>query len=349
MGVREELHNNEVLVEMSSVGLCHTDISMAINQEEDLSNILGHEGSGVVKKIGPAVVSCAVGDPVLLSFNFCKVCENCTRGREAYCHASWSMNAIHEDPDNTYEASGKKVLGKFFGQSSFSRLAVVSDACIVNVKEFDLTLEQLDTLGPLGCSFQTGVGAIINASQAKKGESCVVYGLGGVGLAGIMAAKIVGCNPIIAVDISHEKLDLAKELGATQVVLAGKDEQVHLKILELTGTGADISLECVGGARFVESSVKNAGVLGRIVFVGLGNLEEVLSIPSFPFMLAGKQLIGCIEGNSTPKDFVPKMIRWHLNGIFPFDKIEKEYPIEDFNTALQDMKKGKTVKAVLKF
>lgn len=297
---------------------------MAINQEEGLTRILGHEGSGVVKKIGPAVMNCEVGDPVLLSFNFCKTCENCTSGRVAYRHNSSSLNLNREDPNNTYEASGKKIEGKFFGQSSFARLAVVSDSCIVNVKDFDLTTEQLDRLGPLGCGLQTGAGAIINAAQTKTGESCVVYGLGGVGLSAIMAAKIVGCNPIIAIDVAH-MLDLAKELGASHIVLAGNDEEVHLKIIELTGNGADISLECFGGARFIESAVKNSDMLSRIVFVGLGHPDEVIKIPSLPFMAGGKQLIGCSEGNSNPKDFIPNLIKWYLDGMFPLEKIEKRF------------------------
>lgn len=351
VSVRENLEPNEVLVEMSSVGLCHTDIALGSTQSED-ARILGHEGSGTVKKVGSNVKNCAPGDPVLLSFSFCEDCSSCKTGNQAYCEslAELNMTTCETEDAGTFKTStGGWAKGKFFGQSSFSKFSVVNASLVVNLRGFDLTREQLDKLGPLGCGFQTGSGAILNAGGAKKGESVVVYGLGGVGMAGVMAAKIAGCYPIIAVDIVQSKIDMAIELGATHGIVGGNNEEVHKKILELTGTGADLSLESIGGKRFVETALNNCGLCGRVVFVGLGPMEDVIEIPSFPFMMAGKKLIACIEGNAYPPEFVPKMVKWFLEGSFAVDKIEKEYPIQEFHQALDDVKNGKTIKAILKF
>lgn len=350
VNVREELKDNEVLVEMSSVGLCHTDIVIASLQVDGPPKILGHEGCGFVKKIGSKVSNCVIGDRVLLSFDFCKLCSNCLKSKEAYCREFNPLNLENKDSDVTFKTStDETVLGKFFGQSSFSKYSVVSDSCIVNLRNTGVPDDAMDVLGPFGCGFQTGAGAIINAAGAAEGESCVVYGLGGVGLAAIMAAKVAGCSPIIGVDLLETKLEKAKSVGATHVIKPGTDEDVHNKIREFTGNGADISFECIGGPRFVQNAVKNAAPLGRIVYVGVGGFEDTIQIPLFPFMSAGKQLIGCIEGNATPSKFIPKMIEWYLNGQFPIEQIETQYPVQDFEKAILDVKSGKTIKAILKF
>lgn len=349
--VRDDLQPNEVLIEMSSVGLCGTDIAVAANQTEDV-RILGHEGSGTVKKIGSKVTNCSPGDPVLLSFAFCKDCDSCNNGYELYCQQFIPLNtnpSEDEIPDIFQTLAGTWAAGKFFGQSSFSKFSVVNSTLVVNLKDFNLSQEQLDKLGPLGCGIQTGCGAVLNAGGATKGESIVIYGLGGVGMAGVMAAKIAGCYPIIVVDIVQSKIDMAIELGATHGIVGGSDEDAHKRILELTGTGARLSVVCVGGKSFVEKAVNNSGIRGKVVYVGLGRPGEFIEIPSVPFMMTGKQLIACIEGNATPPEFVPKMVNWYLEGKFAIDKIEKEYSIEDFQQALDDIKSGKAIKPILKF
>lgn len=350
ISVREDLKDDEVLVEMIAVGLCHTDILLSQTQQQDV-RVLGHEGSGYVRKIGSKVTNCEIGDPVLLSFTFCGSCSSCDAKHPAYCEKFNSLNLLEcEHEGETFTAdSGAKITGKFFGQSSFSKFSVVNYRLMVNVKKFNLTREQLIKLAPLGCGFQTGAGGILNSGCAQPGDSAVVYGLGGVGMAAIMAAKVAGCNPVIGVDLLESKIEKAKKVGATHGIRGGNPEEIRKQLLEITGTGPDLSFECIGGSKFVENAVENAGVRGRIVYVGVGLFADVLQIPSFPFMAAGKQLIGSVEGDAIPSDFVPKMIEWYLEGKFPVEEVETVYPIREFQTALQDLKSGKTIKPILEF
>ncbi|KAK6199540.1 alcohol dehydrogenase [Scheffersomyces amazonensis] len=329
---------------MTSVGLCHTDITFG--KIGDSPKILGHEGTGNVIKIGSKVTNAKVGDPVLLSFSSCNNCKPC-KHVPGFCT---TFNEINFGLSNdVFTLNDQKIDGKFFGQSSFSKKSVVNESSIVNVKDLNLDAETLQKFGPLGCGFLTGSGAVYKAGAAKKGESCVVYGLGGVGLAGIMAAKIAGCYPIIGVDINDKKLELSKELGATHIVKAGNDKEVHDKIFEITDGGADVSLESIGGPKFVQAAIDNAANFGRIVFVGFGGFEDIIQVKSFDFMSTGKTLIGCVEGNSRPQEFIPQLIEWHSQGLFPIEKLETFYKIEDFNKALADMKTGTTTKAILTF
>ncbi|KAK6454650.1 alcohol dehydrogenase [Scheffersomyces xylosifermentans] len=336
---------------METVGLCHTDLSMGVGGAiTDVPKILGHEGTGKVLKIGSKVTHVAVGDPVILSFTWCGDCSPCKSGAPGYCYEFPQGNFIMNDLDETYVLDGQKIDGKFFGQSSFAKIGIVNGPSVVNVKHLNLDADTLAKFGPLGCGFLTGAGAITNAGEAKKDESCVIYGLGGVGFAAIMAAKIAGCNPIIGVDINEKKFDLAKKLGATHVIKGGDDAEVSKQIKELTGGhGAELSLECIGGSRFVQNAVDNACHLGKIVYVGLAGMEDVISIPSFPFMIGGKKLIGCTEGNARPYEFIEKMIGWHAKGQFPIEELQKTYKIEDFQLAVDDMKKGNVIKPILKY
>ncbi|KAG2735854.1 hypothetical protein G9P44_002068 [Scheffersomyces stipitis] len=345
--VRDELKEHEVLVDMKSTGLCHTDIFMSTGDQNGGPKILGHEGTGIVLKIGSKVTNVSVGDPVILSFTYCDKCPPCKSGVPGYCYEFPQGNLVNNDLEDTFVLDNQKIEAKFFGQSSFSKVGVVNEASVIGVKDLNVDPETLKRFGPLGCGFLTGAGAIYNAGEAKKGESCVIYGLGGVGFAGMMAAKIAGCNPIIGVDINQNKLDLAKKFGATHTILGGDDDEVHKKIVEITGYGADLSLECIGGSRFINNAINNASHCGKIVYVGLGSFTDVLSLPTFPFMMGGKKLIGCTEGNAVPREFIPKMIEWHSKGQFPIEELQKVYKVEDFAQALADMKAGTVVKPIL--
>ncbi|GMM37229.1 hypothetical protein DASC09_045540 [Saccharomycopsis crataegensis] len=346
--VRTSLKPHEVLVELKSVGICHTD--MAFGMQTPIPKIMGHEGSGYVKAVGEAVSVAKIGDPVVLSYSCCGDCKFCKTDRNSYCTSMSTQNLFGTDDDTTFMTeAGERAEGKFFGQSSFSNITVVNESCVVNVKEFDLTEQQMIELAPFGCGIQTGVGAVINAAKAEKGQSVVVYGMGGVGFAVMMAAKMAGCSPIIAVDLVDSKLELAKTLGATHTINGANDQEVHDKIFELTAGGADLSFECIGGGKFIEAAVNNCGNLGKVIYLGVSALTDVVNIPVLPFLLGGKTLISCLEGNAVPQEFVPKMIKWYLEGELPVDKIEKVYPFEDYMVALGEIQQGKTIKAILKY
>ncbi|SGZ52926.1 CIC11C00000003555 [Sungouiella intermedia] len=348
--VREDLKPDEVLVEMVALGLCHTDIFVSTNQMNDTS-ILGHEGAGFVRKIGSGITHCNVGDPVVLSFTYCGACNLCKKTDVSYCEQFTPLNmmACESEGETFSSTTGIKPIGKFFGHSSFSKFSVVSGKLVVNVKDFNLTLDQLKLLSPLGCGFQTGAGSILNTGNAKEGETVAVYGLGGVGISAIMGAKIAGCSKIVAIDIKQSKLDLALKVGATHTILAGDNNEVRKKLHEITDGGPDLSFECIGGPIFVQNALDNAANKGRVVFVGVGKPEDVLNIAVFPFLVSGKQLIAGVEGDSVPTEFIPRLIRHYLKGEFPVEEIETRFPFADFEKALAGMKAGTVTKAILEF
>lgn len=202
-------------------GICHTDILLGTFKEDNelarYPRILGHEGSGHVRAVGSAVKNLSEGDPVLLSFSFCNECYACSAGHRSYCKDFNDINFVGREGAFT-DSKGEQVCGSFFGQSSFASFSVVRESSIVNVKGLVNDEKELALFSPLGCGLQTGAGTVLNASGAGEKDVLLVSGLGGVGLAAVMGAKIAGCRIVVGVDRVKNRLDRAKELGATHVI-----------------------------------------------------------------------------------------------------------------------------------
>ena len=217
--VSTELKDGEVLVQMVASGICHSDLLTtsypAGSPGVQYPRVAGHEGSGIVKKVGPNVKKdLKEGDPVLLSFDCCQECESCKKGHPAYCSTFIPLNILgSHDVFKSKEEKG--VAGKSFGQSSFASLSVVNQASILPAREFIKDDKDLQMFAPLGCGIQTGAGAILNIAKPGKEDRVMVLGLGGVGLSAVMAAKIAGAGQIIAVDRVKSRIELAKSMGAT--------------------------------------------------------------------------------------------------------------------------------------
>ncbi len=212
-----EPREGEVLVRIVAVGVCHTDlVARSGGYPTPFPCVLGHEGSGVVHSVGPGVTKVSPGDHVVLTFNSCGSCTNCRRGAEAYCVQLPVLNALGRRADGTtaYLRDEQPISGHFFSQSSFATFSLATERNVVKVPT-DLPLQ---LLGPLGCGIQTGAGTVLNSLAARPGESIVITGTGSVGLSAVMAARIAGCDPIIAIDLLPERLKLAAELGATHVI-----------------------------------------------------------------------------------------------------------------------------------
>jgi aryl-alcohol dehydrogenase len=201
-----ELGDGEILVRISGAGICHADISVA-HGTIPLPSVLGHEGAGVVEQVGCGVEKLAIGDHVALSFDHCGDCKRCASGHPAYCEVFGALNYFGRRMDGTVTLGKdeEEIHGSWFGQSSFASYAIANEHNAVRVPT-DLPLEML---GPLGCGLQTGAGSVFNVMQPRSGQGIGVFGLGGVGLGAVMAARAVGCDPIVVFDLNEAGLELA--------------------------------------------------------------------------------------------------------------------------------------------
>ncbi|RMJ04700.1 hypothetical protein CDV36_014630 [Fusarium kuroshium] len=355
-----DLRDDECLVEIVATGICHTDIAMAARPDGVYPRVLGHEGAGYIRKIGakvgtkhnPSKARLQDGDPVLLSFAFCENCPSCQLGHPAYCHSALALCFGDSGPAYTADAGGTggeggSVAGGFFGQSSLANLAVVKESCIINVNGIVKDREELKLFAPLGCGFQTGAATVSILANAQPSDSVAIIGLGGVGLAGVMAAKMIGCKSIIAIDRVDEKLRLAKELGASVLINNEKcpDGFPQATRDATNGAGSSITIDTTGVLPVIQQALDMTSILGKMVLLGMSGAS--LEVDITKFKLSGKTLLGSVQGDAVPSTFVLQMIKWYREGIFPIDKLTSFYKAEDFNLAMQDMKVGRAVKPVL--
>ncbi|MEN1926897.1 NAD(P)-dependent alcohol dehydrogenase [Luteimonas qiangzhengi] len=333
---------NEVLVKVVATGVCHTD---AVGRDLAVSPypiVLGHEGSGVVEEVGDNVTSIAPGDHVVMSFAHCGRCDNCLTGHPTVCDVFNDLNFGGRMDDGTARLhQGENDLSTFFGQSSFGTHAVAHERNVVKVdKDVDLAL-----LGPLGCGIQTGAGTVLNRLKPEFGSSIAIYGCGAVGLSAIMAAKIAGCPQIFAVDVHDNRLELARELGATHA-FNGRKVDVVEEIKAASGGGTRYAVETTGAPPVVRQSLHALRPMGTVAIVGVTPQMEI-DVHN-DLMAEGKGMIGVIEGDSVPRVFIPQLVEFYKAGKFPFDRLVEFYDFADIAQAFEDSESGKTVKPVLR-
>jgi aryl-alcohol dehydrogenase len=329
-GPRED----EVLVRLVASGICHTDIDF-MEDWNDAPVVLGHEGAGVVEDVGQRVTAVEPGDHVVLSYQSCGLCPECLRGHPTGCESFWEANFgfARLDGSNALERSG--VRGHFFGQSSFATHTLATERNLVKVPP-DLPLE---LLAPLGCGFQTGAGTVLNSLQVPSGASLAVFGTGAVGLAAVMAAHLVGAHPIIGVDLKPQRLALALELGATQVIDNGREDVVS-RLAALTGRGVDYVLEITGAPGMFQLAVEVLNPGGTVALIATPNGSTSLS--------QGRQTQSIIQGDAVPQSFIPQLIALYRAGQFPFDRLVKFYDFREINRAVAAAQRGDVIKPVLR-
>ena len=339
------IRDDEILVKVKATGMCHTDMIVRDQlYEVPMPLVLGHEGSGVVEKVGASVKEFQPGDHVVLSFASCGKCTSCLKAKPTYCENFFQMNFGGGRADDSTALKNKKedIHDHFFGQSSFGAYAVSTERNTVKVDK-DIPLE---LLGPLGCGIQTGAGAILNALKVGPGESVVVFGTGAVGLSAIMAAKIAGASTIVAVDVVPERLEQARSLGATHT-FNSKDQDPVEEIQKLIPGGIKYSLEATGRPNVLRQAIDCLGINGTCGIVGAPALGVEATFDVNGLMVPGKTIKGIIEGDSNPKVFIPQLIQYYREGRFPFDKLTKFYQMDQINEAAQDSEKGITVKPII--
>lgn len=265
--------------------------------------IFGHEGAGVVKEVGSGVKdkSLRPGDLVLLSFNMCQKCPECLKGHPARCYGHVEVNHTAKRPEDgstptAMADDGRKVSSQFFGHSSFCKLSVVKETCIVKCPY----PESMAIFAPLGCGFQTGAGTIMNSFKPTKDDSVVIFGLGSVGLTAVMAASYLKVKHIIAVDLVSAKLSLAQELGATNVINGKETPDTVAEIKRITDGGANYAMDCTGVVKVIENTIECLSPCGTAAIVGVPAAGSRLQLDPLTFLLQNKRLIGVIEGDSTP-------------------------------------------------
>ncbi|GLF92918.1 NAD(P)-dependent alcohol dehydrogenase [Streptomyces yaizuensis] len=342
------LRPDEVLVRVVASGVCQTDVHVR-DQElpTPLPAVLGHEGAGVVERVGAAVTTVAPGDHVVMSYQSCGHCRSCLSGAPAYCARSFPANFGGSRLDGTNAlrstATGddEKLHGHFFGQSSFATHALATERNVVKVPD-DLPLA---TLAPLGCGVQTGAGAVLNSLRVPAGASIVVLGTGTVGLSAVMAARAAGADPVIAVDIVPERLALAAELGATHAIDA-REEDVADRIAGITRGGADFVLEITARPEMLTLAVNALAPLGTAALIG-GARAGAHAPVSMNALLGGRSVRGIAQGDSIPQLFIPQLIALHRAGRFPFDRLLTSYGFDEINESVADMLRGAVIKPVL--
>ena len=341
----DEPRADEVLVKIVSSGLCHTDLVARMQYLPiPLPGVFGHEGAGIVEKVGSQVTKVKVGDHVATSYMSCGSCVNCKKGMPGWCSEFRRLNFGGRRPDGstTLKKKGETIYGSFFGQSTFATHAVMSERSIIKVPA-DVPVE---ILSPMGCGIQTGAGGVINTLKAKPGSSIAIFGIGSVGLSAIMAAVVSGCTKIIGVDVVEERLKLAREFGATDVINSGKSDAVE-EIRKLTGGGIEFTLECTGIPKVLRQAVDSLMMGGTCGLIGVAPVGVEVNL-EMQTILDGRTVKGIVEGDCISDVFIPQLIDLYKQGRFPFDRLIKFYPMDKINEAAEDSEKGKTLKAVLK-
>ncbi|GGH60007.1 aryl-alcohol dehydrogenase [Filimonas zeae] len=341
----DEPKADEVLVKIVACGICHTDMVARdfIMGAPNFPVILGHEGSGIVEKVGEDVHHIKAGDHVVLTYGYCGECEICRSGTPPYCYEFFQRNFSGERVDHTHShhyPDGTAINDNFFSQSSFATYSIAHKNNVIVVPK-DAPLE---LLGPLGCGIQTGAGAVINSLKLKIGSTIAISGTGAVGLAALMAAKAASATTIIAIDINEERLAFAKELGATHTINSTKEE-VSKRILEILPHGVQFGIDTTGRNEVINNTLASMAPVGEMVAIGVA--RKPLELETNIFLTKGYKIRFINQGDSVPQEFIPKLIRMYQNGQFPFDKLIKKYAFENINQAVEDSETGKTIKSVL--
>jgi aryl-alcohol dehydrogenase len=342
----EEPRPDEVLVRVAASGMCATDL----HGRDGYYNtpypcVYGHEGAGIVEAIGSSVSMLSVDDHVVMSFPWCGTCANCRRELQSHCQKSfdWKFSGRRPDGSTLLSKNGVEVYSAYFQQSSFSSHTLANERFVVKVRKD----APLDLIGPFACSGQTGAGAVFNTMRPKPGDAFAVFGVGAVGLSGLMAAKVAGCDPIIAIDLHDRRLELARELGATHALNRKTNQDVVSEIRRITAQGVRFSLETSAQPSVLREAVEALMPAGTCVLLGSARSGTEVTL-EMPFLQFGRTVHGVIQGESHPKQFIPQLIDLLMAGKMPVDRMITFYNLAEINRAAQDAESGATIKPVLR-
>jgi len=339
-------HEGEVLVRVDHCGVCHSDLHFVDGSlPSAMPALLGHEAAGVVEEVGPGVSELQLGDKVILTLRPpCGRCYFCVRGQFSICPAYASMGGTLPDGGTRLSHHGRVVFraGVFLG--AFAERAVVPASGAVKVPEDT----PLDIAAVIGCSVQTGVGAVLNTAKVEPGATVLIFGLGGVGISIAQGARIAGASRIIGVDPVEDRRKLALELGVTDVLDPTAGDVASAAYDLTAGIGVDYAFDAVGRATLVETCVGAVRAGGTTVMVGVPRMDEQLTLPALMFGLPEKKLMGCFLGSSNPHREFPRLLAlWRAGRLDLEGMVTARRPLADINTAFADMKAGVGIRTVL--
>ena len=341
----EEPRADEVLVKIAACGICHTDVVVSKGAlSVPTPVVLGHEGAGHAMSVGAAVTHISVGDPVILSYSSCGQCRACASNENPYCQEFVAQNFSAARPDGSvaFSSNGEKVHSHFFGQSAFATHIVAPSRNIIKAPP-DIPL---DILAPLGCGIQTGAGSILHELKVQAGSVVLVMGAGAVGMSAIMAARIAGADTIVAMDLSEPRLALAQELGATHSLLSdGRPLEELLKSINMSG--ADYILDTTGVPALVNDAVASLNIRGTIGLSAAYPHQQMMEVEFASMMIGGRRVQGIVEGSAVPQDFIPKLISYYRQGMFPFDRLIEHFSFTNINEAIKACESSRVIKPVV--
>ena len=338
----------EAMIRLAACGVCHSDLS-ATNGTIAMAPplILGHEAAGEVIEVGEGVTSLAVGDHVVSSFIYmCGKCRFCSIGRPVLCvEQGKALTTLPDGTLRTRDAQGSPL-------SIFSGCGVMAEYATVhvdNLVKIDPRIP-LDRAALVGCAVTTGVGAVFNTARVAPGSSVAVFGCGGVGLNVIQGAAIAGAARIVAIDTLEAKLDMAKQFGATDVLVAKPGEDLTKPLKKLTGGGADYAFECVGSGELAAAAYRAIGRGGTAVVVGVAKPGDSTSVRTMTLPFEEKTLTGSYFGSCVPRVDFPRMLGMYMQGKLKLDElITKRYSIDEAPQAFADLEAAKNARGVIVF
>jgi len=339
----------EVLVEIKATGICHTDqyTLSGLDSEGIFPSILGHEGAGVVREVGPGVTSVNPGDHVIPLYTpECRQCKSCLSGRTNLCTAIRATQGKGVMPDGTSRFSYKgKPIFHYMGCSTFSNHTVLPEIAVAKIRED----APFDKACYCGCGVTTGVGAVINTAKVKPGSNAIVFGLGGIGLNVIQGLKLVGAQMIVGVDINPEREEWGRRFGMTHFVNPRKvDGDLVAHLVALTGGGADYTFDATGNVTVMRQALEacHRG-WGESIIIGVAPAGA--EIATRPFQLVtGRVWRGTAFGGARGRTDTPKIVDWYMKGMIQIDPmITHVMPLEKINDAFRLMEEGKSIRSVV--
>jgi alcohol dehydrogenase len=336
----------EVLVEIAAAGLCHSDLSAIVgDRPRAVPAVVGHEAAGVVEAVGPGVEHLAIGDHVVMVFvASCGICEYCSEGRPNLCQSSWAARGNGTLQTGVRRLSvGGEPLHHWSGISAFAEHAVVVPASLVKIDD-DVPLE---IAAIFGCAVATGVGAVLNTARVPAGATVAVVGLGGVGLSALLGAGAAGAARLAAIDTNPAKLELAAELGATDVFDA-RDPDCAAQLRDRFRGGASYVIEAAGAAAAVELACAVTARGGTTVTAGLPHPSQQLRVPLAALVSDERTVRGSYMGSCVPRRDIPRYIDLYRRGKLPVDRLRSgTVTLDELNAGFDRLARGETVRDIL--
>ena len=339
----------EVLVQVAGAGLCHSDLSV-INgsRPRPVPMVMGHEAAGIVRDVGPGVKDLKPDDHVVFSFvPCCGGCSMCAVGRAPLCEPAYEAAITGQllHGGRRFSLPGGEEINHHQGVSGYSEFTVAAPESLIKIEKS----YPLETATLFGCAIMTGVGAVVNTAKVQPGTTTAVFGVGGVGLSVVLGLKLVGAYPIIAVDTLMNKLDLAKQAGATHLINASEVDPVSA-LRDLTGGGATDVFEAVGSEKALGQAYAATRKGGRTITVGLPSPESELRIPALSIVAEERQLLGSYMGSCVPKRDIPRFLELYREGRLQVDVLNSRFiSLDQVNEGFDALDQGEVARQIIKF